>query len=193
MPDTETLTPEQVAEIEARLRQWDRGEVSKQTFPVSWAEADALCRSLRAAWASDQHNYDLWLTLKERHAHKFSNESGAWADICRQCGVTTGDDHDGYDCIAWIQRQNAALRTQNQSQPTAGSGVSTLIGYEAGYSDGRDACVEKVKSVAQAHREMAEKLKGKAIGEMQSIRAEECDIIADSIQSLTLDQVQEKR
>lgn len=72
----------------------------------------ALIRDWRALKASDQHNYDLWLALKERHAHRFADESGKWADTCRQCGVTTGDDHDGYDCIAWLQRQNAALREQ---------------------------------------------------------------------------------
>lgn len=68
-------------------------------------DVPALCATVRALRVADRHHYDLWLDLKERHKHKFADADGKWADTCSQCGVTTGDDHDGYDCIAWLQRQ----------------------------------------------------------------------------------------
>lgn len=75
-------------------------------------DIDALCATVWALRASDEHNYQLWLDLKERHKHKFASADGKWSDTCQQCGVTIGDDHDGYDCIAWLQRTNTALREQ---------------------------------------------------------------------------------
>lgn len=113
MPETtEPLTEAQVDEIESRLNSIDRQPLTVAAGIFLDRAVPALIRDWRAMKASVQHHYDLWLALKQRHAHKFADESGAWADTCQQCGVTTSDDHDGYDCIAWLQRQNAVLREQ---------------------------------------------------------------------------------
>lgn len=106
-PTTPQLTESDVERIAAR-----KANSYGSMVNLSVAERDALIRDWRALKVSDQHHYELWLSLKERHRHWFSDTHGAWADTCRQCGITTGDDHDGYDCIAWLQRQNAALREQ---------------------------------------------------------------------------------
>lgn len=47
MSESKILTAQEVGEIEAHLKRWDRGEVSKQTFPVNWKNADALCATVR--------------------------------------------------------------------------------------------------------------------------------------------------
>lgn len=43
------------------------------------------------------------------------------------------------------------LSLLNRHQAPEGSSVSTLIGYEAGYSDGRDACVEKMREILRPY------------------------------------------
>ena len=54
MPDTTILTSDETAEIEAHLKAWDAGEVSKQTFPASWAKVQALCQTVRALRAENE-------------------------------------------------------------------------------------------------------------------------------------------
>lgn len=100
-----------------------------------------------------------------------------------------------FDDIDFLLSQ---LDSQAAKGDAADRGINKLLlasdltaeAYKKGWSDAatqmRDAYVERVKLVAQQHREMAEKFKGKAIGEMQLIRAEECDILARSLESLTL-------
>jgi hypothetical protein len=60
--------------------------------------------------------------------------------------------------------------------------LSTALSTARAYAIGE--CVEKIKRVEQQHLEAHEKLKGKAIGEMQKIRAEECAILAAALESL---------
>lgn len=193
MPDTETLTEEQVAEIEARLRQWDRGEVSKQTFPVSWAEADALCRSLRAAWAKIER-----LDCVGLQNAQLLDTIRAWS----KC-------EDGYpldEHINNIATQNAALRTQNQTQAEsityfqeqlkeAHANVESLsqIIFRSEHATAmRNACVEKVKAHSYYHDSRCSCVTS-THGPCNCGAKARFDKLVLLLQSITLDQVQEER
>ncbi|HEU4509052.1 MAG TPA: hypothetical protein VFR78_12475 [Pyrinomonadaceae bacterium] len=85
MPDTETLTPEQVAEIEAR-KPFQYGTMVSLTV----AQRDALCRSLRAAWAELERMPLAQSALRQLDELRAANERAL--------------------------SENTALRTQNQTQ-----------------------------------------------------------------------------
>lgn len=112
MPDTETLTPEQLAEIEARLRQWNRGEISKQTFPASWANVDALCRSLRAAWADVAR----FSTLADERHDLLSAERRANDELRAERAKMLQSLERAQQERNRLSKENASLRTQNQTQ-----------------------------------------------------------------------------
>lgn len=103
-PDDQILTDEQIAEIEA----------VNETYRVDWRypnqreRIDALCRTVKQLRASDQHNYDLWLTLKERYQHQFTEGR------CAKCGIAVQADHDGTDCVAYLQSQLEQLRAEHE-------------------------------------------------------------------------------
>lgn len=86
----------------ARLCEWHIANF----IAASKTNVDALCATVRALRASDQHNYELWLHSKERYAHRFKD--GTWPDgtadrFCEQCGISTSDDHAATDCIAHLR------------------------------------------------------------------------------------------
>lgn len=91
---------------------------------------------------------------------------GAWRVICPACNA------EGPNALT----ETAANETWSKS-----ANAATRM---------RDLCVAKVKSVAQTHREMAEKFKGKEMGELQAIRAEECDTLVGILQSVTLEETE---
>lgn len=71
-------------------------------------------------------------------------------------------------------------------------GVEPMVGPIVAATSMRDKCVEKVKALARAHRLFVQTTEG-ATSELQKIRAEECDIITNALESLTLDQVEQEK
>lgn len=55
----------------------------------------------------------------------------------------------------------------------------------------RSACVEKVKSLAVAHRALAGGLTDGIMAELQRIRADECDAVASALETLSIEQPKE--
>lgn len=96
-------------------------------------------------------------------------------------------------CIHWQVHAVKVLRPLLDSQPARGVTVSAVIGYEAGYRDGVDACVEKVKEM---RNEWFEQLRGmlsiEVVESTETHYVSAADNIVAELESLTLDRVKQE-